>query len=659
MGLTVMAIRWASLVVMLINGQGMTANVQTIYPEQAGAGELVSIQPAEAKQACATVTGLSRFKVYFGSVAAASVRCDRNSTGRTFINVTVPRAAPGPQLLRVVSPTESLNTVEGRWFHVLPEEVDLLVMPRGVRTNLFDLGEFLRSSRSSLQPPTRLTGLEYRRQLAPAINEINSLRLRLPILIPLVPQLPFPKTPTDLRFSQLFLPVTPGRPALPWFRTMPLQRSPALRAPTHFAQPSSVTGTTIAPTQPIYKLEEYGTADFGNGDNQVCGRRFYTLKQTALSPVRARIQGLLLQTLRARQQEIVLAPSTFGLPPADTTPESGPVRHLSPYERMEQTFMGLKTIGIFEKTSGSWTRAQTLYEPAPDYSNVVVFMLDSLDENGIDAVPTAVQTLDGVNYLSRGHGTWVEHLINGEQHGVAPGVTLKRIPACGPSRCHLETLIKAICDAGRISSQENKRVIVNASLSSPYSNPILSGALADATRYGVAVVTAYGNNDNCQNLKGTVYTNLDYCNAFPADAKATETHRNTLYSVGGSQQNGRVVQWFQRGSRYYDIDRSVRTRPDIYAPSFFWFDDPLPDAQGWQEAEMKPADTALFTTAAVQGARRPHKGTSFAAPLVTGALALWAARHPTCPWPSLEGLMTLPDSKLNILHIPTLLRKGC
>lgn len=256
-------------------------------------------------------------------------------------------------------------------------------------------------------------------------------------------------------------------------------------------------------------------------------------------------------------------------------------------------------------------------------SSVTVSIIDTFDGQ-TDAFTQQTQ-LDGQPYTMRGHGALIDQLIR----TVAPTAPLfTYTPACdAKGTCHIVRIIEGLCQAAA-EARSQGQVIVNLSFATPYDHPLLKRAVGEALQAGVAVVTAYGNSDRCA-LRPTSL--LDYCNAYPADwttTMNTKGYPGRLYAVGASEQGNATPQSFQRGEPRWtresgratvtQYQMSVATQPTLLAPGFFWLTPPHGAAQ------QAPAVAAYW-------------GTSFSAPLVTGALVRWVQAGQT-GWPTPDEL---------------------
>jgi len=333
------------------------------------------------------------------------------------------------------------------------------------------------------------------------------------------------------------------------------------------------------------------------GSQGVCGATLYSTRLS--SPVLQQQVGLLIE--EAEDAGIWVAPDTAKQPPADSVFWSD-----LPHERLN---------------AYGWEAIHLNSPVTPGTVRPTVYLIDTFDPHATNTDPFRIKIVfNGDEFTAEGHGSKVSELIQ----TVAPSAEMKYTQACnGSGSCSLRKVLEGICAAA--TSAATSKVIVHLSLATPYDHPILHAAVNEALKAGAAIVVAYGNSDRCLGRAGGL---LDYCNAYPADWAG-----GALYSVGASQQSNATPQTFQRGQPRYtrkgdprsqsgSAERilsamPVATQPSLSAPGFFFL--PLTD-QG------KPASNA-----------KPYWGTSFAAPLVTGALVRWVQAGQT-GWPQPSAL---------------------
>lgn len=324
--------------------------------------------------------------------------------------------------------------------------------------------------------------------------------------------------------------------------------------------------------------------------------------------------GLLIeQAERMYSGSIIVAPDTAKQPPGGQAGQT-------PRRAGGTNDLAWQSIGL--------TSVMTAQRVSP----VTVFIIDTFDGQ-TDSFTLQTQ-LDGQPYTMRGHGALIDQLI---RTVALTAPTFKYTSACDATgTCHIARVIEGLCQAVAEASRQN-RVIVNLSFATPYDHPILDRAVQEALQAGAAVVTAYGNSDRCA-LRPTSL--LDYCNAYPADWTTTidtKGYPGRLYAVGASELGNATPQSFQRGEPRWtresglatvtQYQTSVATQPTLLAPGFFW----LPPPHG--AAQQAPAPAAYW-------------GTSFSAPLVTGALVRWVQAGKT-GWPK-PAQLKCNDARLDL-----------
>nr|RIY03109.1 hypothetical protein D3W47_13575 [Deinococcus sp. RM] len=369
-----------------------------------------------------------------------------------------------------------------------------------------------------------------------------------------------------------------------------LERPSEVNKDRLFSPPSQVLVTRAAPTAAF-------NSRVNGYRNQVCGKDLYVLDRVAAEELPI---GAVLEYIRLRlPAKLLTAPDTMGVPPASSEPS-----------RMPSSTPSFQTVLSATGWSGS---ASTL-----NGAGVRVFILDTLDGNGYDSA---------VGATFPGHGRWIKEIIK----VFAGGTETFAIQVCSGRECQADRVVTTLCDIGALSAAAPSIPhLINFSMAATNDNPILRGALQDVMNAGVAVVAAFGNNDRC--LQAALRPS-DFCNALPADLTSDNTFRKpklgALYSVGAAQQNNAATLRVQRGERLpgntaYPWGSATVTRPSISAPGSYIWDG---------------------TT---------YQGTSFATPVVTAALALWAQKHTGCVgrWPTFTPGQTF-------LNIETLLQAPC
>ncbi|GGR61233.1 hypothetical protein GCM10008959_23980 [Deinococcus seoulensis] len=350
-------------------------------------------------------------------------------------------------------------------------------------------------------------------------------------------------------------------------------------------------------------------------DGSLCGD---TVVQGGQLPdeVKADLGMLIEQAERKYGGSIVVAPDTAKQPPGGQ--EGQMLRRTEGGNELAWQAIGLAPLVISQRIRP-----------------VTVHTIDTFD--GTTDNYTHQTQLNGLPYTMRGHGRAIDQLIR----TVAPVTSrFEYTPACdAKGTCRVVQIIEGLCQAvAAVRSQAP--VIVNLSFATPYDHPILRQAVQEALQAGVAVVTAYGNSDRCALRASSL---LDYCNAYPADWTTTmeeKKYPGRLYAVGASEQGNATPQNFQRGEARWSRENgqatitqhrmSVATQPTVLAPAFFWLTPP------GMQAQESPSPGAYW-------------GTSFAAPLVTGALVRWVqSGHQGWPTPS---QLQCRDARLDLRRI--------
>lgn len=350
-------------------------------------------------------------------------------------------------------------------------------------------------------------------------------------------------------------------------------------------------------------------------DDSLCGDTEIQAGQLPAS-LRPDIGILIEQAERKYSGSIVVAPDTAKQPPGGQ--EGQTLRRTEGANELAWQAIGLTPLVTSQRVRP-----------------VTVHTIDTFD--GTTDNYTHQTQLNGLPYIMRGHGMAIDQLIR----TVAPVTSrFEYTPACdAKGTCHIIQIIEGLCQAVA-AARSQAPVIVNLSFATPYDHPILRQAVQEALQAGVAVVTAYGNSDRCALRASSL---LDYCNAYPADWTTTmeeEKYPGRLYAVGASEQGNATPQNFQRGEARWSRENgqatitqhrmSVATQPTVLAPAFFWLTPPGMQAQGSQSP----------------GA---YWGTSFAAPLVTGALVRWIhSGHEGWPTPS---QLQCRDARLDLRRI--------
>lgn len=197
-----------------------------------------------------------------------------------------------------------------------------------------------------------------------------------------------------------------------------------------------------------------------------------------------------------------------------------------------------------------------------------------------------------------GHGTQVASLIGGQSIGIAPGVNLIGVQAmdCDGSGT-VSNMLKAL---DWVKSNAEKPAIVNMSFNGVKSD-ILDSAIDKLIDYGIAVVAAAGNSD------------CDACNRSPSSSsKAIIVGASDKEDRRANFSNyGRCITLFAPGCNI--LAASVPFTPkSMFSPAPGKF----VDKSALGSIQTHPADRYVMTS-----------GTSFAAPFVTGSLAVLLAKN--------------------------------
>lgn len=192
-----------------------------------------------------------------------------------------------------------------------------------------------------------------------------------------------------------------------------------------------------------------------------------------------------------------------------------------------------------------------------------------------------------------GHGAVIHELLS----RLVPAARIIHTDACPAGSCGLQNVIFGLCAAAQETAESGRPMVVNLSLHSIVDSVLLKGALEDVTSAGVWVVVSYGNRD-AEN-EGCGKTPEIPCTAYPADwlhlGEAPPFHGRVVSVAGWLNSLGGV-----RIDRSADYNRAVvSVPPTVSAQGNYWV---MYRSEGWL---------------------RPYAGTSFAAPVVTAALAMW------------------------------------
>lgn len=182
--------------------------------------------------------------------------------------------------------------------------------------------------------------------------------------------------------------------------------------------------------------------------------------------------------------------------------------------------------------------------------------------------------------FSGGHGTPVALLAAGSVSGVARGADVLPVRVCdGSGVCLASNVILGVCHALTVAKPE--RLVLNLSLGGDTPVGALRAILAEAMRRGALIAAAAGN--------------------------------------GGCSC---------RAARHYPAAYDVNGQPDL--DGLLAVAAVVPDGGGWRAADFSTRgdylDLAAPGVVSVDGST--YRGTSFATPLVAGALALWREAAP-------------------------------
>ncbi|WP_019010793.1 S8 family serine peptidase [Deinococcus aquatilis] len=212
-----------------------------------------------------------------------------------------------------------------------------------------------------------------------------------------------------------------------------------------------------------------------------------------------------------------------------------------------------------------------------------------------------------INYYNQiypgvsGHGSVAGQIAQ----TVAPGAALRYQAVCdGAGNCSTLKTVQALC-AVASAARQGGRHVVNFSLGGPVPLVGLRLALQEVASLGVPTAASYGNTDDCEGLIPG-----DRCWHYPADWHAefsvpglpslvAQPRPTMLLSVAGWDIGTQEMATYNRAMRLKGV---TAPPPSVQAPGEFWF--------GGQ----------------------PYFGTSFAAPVVAGGLALWEQCKPGVPF---------------------------
>ncbi|WP_168174543.1 S8 family serine peptidase [Deinococcus sp. LM3] len=155
----------------------------------------------------------------------------------------------------------------------------------------------------------------------------------------------------------------------------------------------------------------------------------------------------------------------------------------------------------------------------------IVFILDTMEDDGIDKYSRKVKISNSVELFFEGHGRLIKDIISAVNED-AP-IQFKAIKICENGVCGMEKLIASVCQAAAVKiGNPEHRVLINMSFSTPLPGKTLQSVIEYAAKEGVEIIASHGNapkerqNDSpaeplgysCRN-----YTLGDMCHHFPGD----------------------------------------------------------------------------------------------------------------------------------------------
>lgn len=189
-------------------------------------------------------------------------------------------------------------------------------------------------------------------------------------------------------------------------------------------------------------------------------------------------------------------------------------------------------------------------------------------------------------FLPNGHGTAAAVLAAGSRSGVAPQAEVLPVQVCdGKGNCRASTTVRGVCFA--LSKATPSRLVINLSLGGDTPVGLLQEVLEHATAQGAVVVAAGGN----QGPKGPRH--YPAAHNLPGMVAVA-----ALSATAGTWSPARFSTW----GNYLDV--------------------------------AAPGEGVI--SGAPGGGYLSYSGTSFAAPIVAGALALWRQAHPNLSAAELE-----------------------
>ena len=206
-----------------------------------------------------------------------------------------------------------------------------------------------------------------------------------------------------------------------------------------------------------------------------------------------------------------------------------------------------------------------------------------------------------------GHGTQVASLAAGALYGVAQGADVLPVKVCDlAGRCRVSDVVRGVCWAmGRAEAQTRLgRLILNLSLggdTGDFERDVLRAVLRQAGTLGVQIAASAGN-DWDDYLNQPIYEARQYLAALDVAG---------LTAVGAVQKLA---------------SDPAHLRTSLYSVRGAWVDLLAPGTLVWASGPKGQGSSA-------------NQGTSFAAPLVAGGLALWRQKYPQTSTLQLQNLM--------------------
>ena len=216
-----------------------------------------------------------------------------------------------------------------------------------------------------------------------------------------------------------------------------------------------------------------------------------------------------------------------------------------------------------------------------------------------------------------GHGTQVASLAAGVPYGVAPEASVLPLKVCDAAgQCRVGDIVRGLCWALSTAQSQNQlgSLIVNMSLggdTGDFERDVLRTVLSQTVKYGVQLVASAGN-DWTEYLDGSLYEVRQYPAAL---------NLSNLTAVGAAEQ---------------PLADPAHLRTSRYSVRGAWVDVLAPGTLVWASGPKGEGSAA-------------NQGTSFAAPQVAGALALWRQRYPADTAPALQERLRQAASSERVL----------